>query len=128
MNIVEHVSLLYVGTSFGYMPRSGIAGPSGRTMSNLPRNCQIDFQSGFTSLPSHQQWKSVLLSQHPHQHLLPSVFLILVILTGVSWNLRVVLIFISLMTKGVEHFFKCFSIIQEIPWLRILNLALNSTF
>jgi hypothetical protein len=25
MNIVEHVSLLYVGASFGYMPRNGIA-------------------------------------------------------------------------------------------------------
>jgi hypothetical protein len=25
MNILEHVSLLYVGESFGYMPRSGIA-------------------------------------------------------------------------------------------------------
>jgi hypothetical protein len=29
MNIAEHVSLLYVGVSFGYMPRSGIAGSSG---------------------------------------------------------------------------------------------------
>jgi hypothetical protein len=27
MNIVENVSLLYVEESFGYMPRSGIAGP-----------------------------------------------------------------------------------------------------
>ena len=26
INIVEHVSFLYVGESFGYMPRSGIAG------------------------------------------------------------------------------------------------------
>jgi hypothetical protein len=26
MNIVEHVSLLHVGASSGYMPRSGIAG------------------------------------------------------------------------------------------------------
>ena len=26
MNIVEHVSLLYVGIPFGYMPRSDIAG------------------------------------------------------------------------------------------------------
>ena len=29
MNIVEHVSLLHVGASSGYMPRSGIAGSSG---------------------------------------------------------------------------------------------------
>ena len=28
MNIVEHVSLLPVGTSSGYMPRRGIAGSS----------------------------------------------------------------------------------------------------
>ena len=32
MNIVEHVSLLYVGESFGYMPRSGIAGSLGNIM------------------------------------------------------------------------------------------------
>jgi hypothetical protein len=32
MNIVEHVSLLYVGTSFEYIPRSGIVGSSGSTM------------------------------------------------------------------------------------------------
>jgi len=38
MNIVEHVSLLYVGASFGYMPRSGIGGSSGSTMSNFLRN------------------------------------------------------------------------------------------
>jgi hypothetical protein len=30
MNIVEHVFWLYVGASFGYMPRSGIAESSGR--------------------------------------------------------------------------------------------------
>jgi hypothetical protein len=32
MNIVEHVSLLQVGTSSGYMPRRGIAGRSGTTV------------------------------------------------------------------------------------------------
>jgi hypothetical protein len=45
MNIVEHVSLLQVGTS-GCMRRSGIAGSSGSTMSNFLRNHQTDFQSG----------------------------------------------------------------------------------
>ena len=29
MNTVEHVSLLHVGASSGYMPKSGIAGSSG---------------------------------------------------------------------------------------------------
>ena len=110
MNIVEHVSLLQVGTS-GYMPRRGIAGSSGSTMSNFLRNHQTDFQSGCTRLHSHQQWRSVPLSPHPRQHLLSHEFLILAILTGVRWNLRVVLICISLMIKDVEHFFRCFSAI-----------------
>jgi hypothetical protein len=103
MNIVEHVSFLPVGASSGYMPRRGIAGSSGSTMSNFLRNRQTDFQSGCTSLPSHQQWRSVPLFPHPRQHLLSPEFLILDILTGVRWNLRVVLICISLMIKDVEH-------------------------
>jgi hypothetical protein len=69
MNIVEHVSLLYVGASSGYMPRSIIAVSSGGTMSNFLRNHQTDFQSGCTSLPSYQQWRSGPLSPHRCQHL-----------------------------------------------------------
>ena len=38
MNMVEHVSLLYVGASSGYMPRNGIAGSSDNNMSNFLRN------------------------------------------------------------------------------------------
>jgi len=53
LNIVEHVSLLYVGASFGYMPRSGIARSSDSTMSNFLRNHQADFQSNCTSLQFH---------------------------------------------------------------------------
>jgi hypothetical protein len=90
MNIVENVSLLYVGASFGCMPNSGIAVSSGRSS---------DFQSGFTSLQSHQQWSSILLSPHLCQHLLSPEFFILGVLIGLRWNMRVILIFIFLMTK-----------------------------
>jgi hypothetical protein len=62
-------------------------------------------------LQFHQQWRSVPLSPHHRQHLLSSEFLILAILTGVMWNLRVVLICISLMIKDVERYFRCFSAI-----------------
>jgi hypothetical protein len=74
MSIVEHVSLLYVEASFGYMPRSCIAGSSGRTIFNFLRNHQTDFQSACTSLQSHQQWRSVPLSPHPRQHMLSPEF------------------------------------------------------
>jgi hypothetical protein len=83
MNITEHVSLLRVGASSGYIPKSGIAGSSRRTMSNFLRNRQTDFRSGCTSLQSRQQWRSAPLSPHPRQHLLLPEFLILTILTGI---------------------------------------------
>jgi hypothetical protein len=54
MNIVERVPLGYGGASFGYRPKSGIAGSSLITISNNLRNCQIDFQSDCTSLQSYQ--------------------------------------------------------------------------
>ena len=104
MNMVEHVSLLYVGASLGYMSRSGITGSSGSTMSSFLRNHQTDFQRGCTILQPHQQWRSVSICPYSHQRLLSSEFLILAILVGVKWNLRVVLICISLMANDVEPF------------------------
>jgi hypothetical protein len=99
--------------SFGYIPKSGIAGSLGRSISSVLRNLQIDFQSGCTSLKSHQQWRSVPLSPHPFQHVLSPEYLILGILISIRWNLRVNLICISLITKDFEHFFRCFSAIQD---------------
>ena len=85
VKIVEHVSLLNVGSSSGYMPRRGIAGSTGSTMSSFLRSHQTDFQSGCTSLQSHQQWRSVPLSPHPRQHLLsPEFFLIRYFLLYIS--------------------------------------------
>jgi hypothetical protein len=45
MNMIEHVSLLYVGASFGC--NSGIAGSSGRTISNFLKNCLLKGGSVF---------------------------------------------------------------------------------
>ena len=40
-------------------------------------------------------------------------YLIIDILIGLKWHLRVILSCISLMTKSVDHFFKCFSAIRD---------------
>ena len=122
MNIVEHVSLFHGGEFSGYMPRSGIAGSSGGTMSNFLSDHQTDFQSDCTSLQSHQQWRSVPLTLHPRQHLLSPEFFILAILTCVRWDLRVVLICISMMIKDIEHF------LGTSQSSRILCLALYPIF
>jgi hypothetical protein len=113
------MSLLYVRVSFGYMPRRGIPGSSGSTMSKFLKKHKTDFQNGCISFQSHQQWRSVPLSPHLHQHLLSPELLILANLTCVRWNLRIVLICISLMTKDVEHFLGA-SQPFSIPQLRIL--------
>jgi hypothetical protein len=79
----------------------------------VKENFQIDLQSGCTSFQSQQQWRSVPLSPHPHQHVLSPEVLIIAILIGVRWYVRVILICISLMTKDFEHFFRCFSAIRD---------------
>jgi hypothetical protein len=48
-----------VSQSFGYIPKSGIAGSYGRSMFSFLSSLQIFFQSGCTTLHSHQQCKSV---------------------------------------------------------------------
>jgi hypothetical protein len=66
-------------------------------------------------LHSHHHWRSVPHSPHPLQHVLSPEVLALAILTGVRWNLRVVLICISLITKDFEHFFLGVSQPFQIP-------------
>jgi hypothetical protein len=126
MNIVEHMSLFNIEEIFAYMSRSGIASSSvilcpifwGTTgvNSRVVEPACIPTNTG-----------EVFLSPLLHQHLLSPESLILPILNGKKWYLKVLLIFISLITKDVEHFFRCFSAIC-IPLLRILCLALNPIF
>jgi hypothetical protein len=56
-------------------------------------------------LHSNQQCISVPVFPHPHQHLLLLLPLNMAILTGVRWNLSVVLICIFFISREVEHFF-----------------------
>ena len=121
MNIVKHVPLWHGGASIGYIPKNGIYGSLGRSISSFLRNLQIDFQSGCASLQSHQQWRSVPLSPNTCQHVLSPEVLILAILICVRWNLGVILICISMITKDVEHFFRCLSAIWDLS-------AMNSQF
>lgn len=70
----------------------------------------VSFETLPLSLPQWQNQFGILSTvnkefpfPHPHQHLLSVVFLILAILIVVMWNLKVVLIGISLIAKDDEH-------------------------
>jgi hypothetical protein len=113
------------------MQVSGIARSYGRCMFSFLRSLHIVFQSGCTSLHSHQQGMRVLFWQNSHQHLLLFVFLLVVIQTGEKWNLSVALICISFMARDSKHFFMCFLAIwtfsfEKVPFSAVAHYIIGS--
>jgi hypothetical protein len=97
------VFLWHGRASFGYMPKSGIAGSSGRTISNFLKIRQIDSQSGCSSLQSHQQWRSECSTFSTSSPVCTVTWVFyLGHYDGVRWNFRIIWICISLITKDLN--------------------------
>lgn len=114
---------------FDGMTRSGMTRPYGSSIDSLVINCQSDFQSGCTNFHLHRQCLSFSFL-YLRQHLLPSIFPTMAILLGMGWNLKVVLIYTSLI---VFMHLNCILIInissliifcsgpQPMVWIGLLN-------
>ena len=73
------------------MPNSGRAGSWHIYIPKLQRNHHTDFQSHFINFHCQQLWMGIILVPYFHQNGLSFVFLILSILTGIRWNIKVIL-------------------------------------
>ena len=74
INICVQISLQdFAFNSLEYIPRSRIAGSYSDSIFNFMRNCHTIFYSVYIILHSHQWYRKVPISPHPHQYLLFSV-------------------------------------------------------
>jgi hypothetical protein len=87
----------------GCMPRSGTAGSYDSSIFSFVIITHTDFHSSYTNLYSHQHCMRVPFSPTALTAFL--VVLMIALLTAVRSNLSAVLVYISFMTKDVEHFF-----------------------
>jgi hypothetical protein len=100
MNIGIQKSLWYL---LGRCPGVVFYGSYCSSVFSFLRKLHSAFHNCCANLHSHQQCIRVPALWHPCQHLL--LPLIMVILTGMRWNLTVILIWISFITRKGEHFF-----------------------
>ena len=108
MNIGVHWFLWIAVSGFlGYNPSSRIAGSKGSSIFSFLRKFHTVVHSDCTSLPSSNSALGVPFLHMPHQHLLFVDLFMMAILSGIKWNLIVVLIYISLMASDAEHLFMC---------------------
>ena len=99
--------------SFRYMLRCEIADSScGISIFNLFRNLYTVFQSGYTSLHSHQQCKKSSLFSTPSPMLIISNLFDNSYPSSVLWYFTVALIYISLMISDVQQFFMYLSFLK----------------
>ena len=89
------------------MHSSGIARSHGSSVFGVLRNFHTSLHSGCVNLHFHQHCRRLPFSPYPLQHVLFIDFVMIAILTSVSWRLFVVLICISLIISDVEHLFMC---------------------
>ena len=107
MNIGVHVSISGL-VSLVCMPRSGIAGSYGSSVSSFLWNLHTVFHSGCISLHSHQQCKEGSLFSTPSPAFIACRLLVS---SHLDWRVMVPHCGFDLhflIMSDVEHFFKCF--------------------